>query len=319
MGKSEDGKKCYNPYRQFVGAFIPTWLLSRKELSFGAKVVFGILTKAAGANGEAFIGREKIASDLSITSRTVQKYLNELYAHELILAHARSHSGGDGTGGTNKYIFLDHPWISWKDKETVHFRVVNGGSRGVVKDRSGGDGKDWVYPQVVNGRSRGDRKDWVSENPNLPKGSEHPFTGVVNARSLHIKDILKDILKESPKRENQIVDNFYFFEAAGLDAGAETRSFERLIISYPKNPHLLNIHALRHAWAKRRKEGHLATLIIDRASGYHQCCAFKNLIGERGVMGINRFLGEEKHFLNDWHDEERQLRKEHEDGFGVKS
>jgi len=308
MGKEIGTKKFYNPYRQFIGAFIPDWLLSRKELSFGAKLVFGILTKSAGVNGECYIGREKIANNLSVTPRTIQKYLNELYHYELILAESRSQSGAEGTGGTNKYKFLDHAWISWKNKELVHFEVVNDHSLGVVNERSGGVVKNWVYPQVVNERSLGVVKNWVKEIPNLPKGSERPFTGVVNDRSLHIKEILKETLKESTKRENQIVDNFYFFEAADLDAAEETRAFELFITSYPKNPHLMNLHQLRHNWVKRRKEDHTSKKMIEGAKWFRECCRSKNLIGERSVMGINRFISEEKHFLNDWKAEYEELR-----------
>ena len=127
--------------------------------------------------------------------------------------------------------------------------------------------------------------------------------------TLHIKEILKDILKENPKRENQIVDNFYFFEAAGLNAAEETKAFELFITSYPKNPHLMNLHQLRHSWVKRRKENHTSKKLIGGAKWFRECCRIKNLIGERYVMGINRFIGEEKNFLNDWEAEYNELRR----------
>lgn len=294
MGK-RDKKYCYNPYRQFQGVFIPDWLLERKELSPSAKIVFGLLTKAAGCNGECFIGREKIAAKLNVTTRSAQKYLNELYDCELILPIVRS-------GVTNKYKFLDHPWINWKNKQDVKFEVVN--------DRSGGDVKVWgSYPQPVNDRSGGVVNDRATKNPNLHIPSERSFRGVVNDRSHHIKEVLKEVLKESPKRENQIVDNFYFFEAANLDGAEETKAFEKFLTTYPKNPHLMNLHQLRNNWAKRRQDGYTAKKMIEGAHWYRECCRAKNLIGERAIMGINRFLGEERHFSNDWKIEFEEMRR----------
>jgi hypothetical protein len=296
--KSSPKKSSYNPYGKFTGVLIPNWLKIRKEISWGAKFTFAELANFAGVNGNVFASREKLAEKLGVSIRSAQNYLNELYKNNLVMPAIRA-------GSTNNYRFLDHPWIHWKKKEDVFFEDVQ-------------DPALWEgYPQPVQDPAGGGVQDSTGKNTNLHTPCAETCTSPVQDPAPVILK-LKLKLNQPLIRENQIVDNFYFFGAADLDPEAETLAFEEFITSYPKNPHLMNLHALRHNWVKRRKEGHLTKLILERTKGYENCCNIKNITGERGVMSINRFLGEEKHFLNDWRDEERQLKEGKEKSFGIK-
>ena len=97
--------KHINPYRLFVGAVIPNWLLARPEVSPGAKLCYARLAQYAGRQGTAYPAQEALAAALGCSRRQVIRYLGELTRHGL-LAERRP-----GWGRANRYHFLAHPWI----------------------------------------------------------------------------------------------------------------------------------------------------------------------------------------------------------------
>lgn len=94
-----------NPYRLFVGSFMPNWLLSRPEISTNAKVVYARLAQYAGKDGEAFPLMQTLADEVGMQLKTVQRALDELKEHRLIESEQR------GFGQSNIYFFLRHPWM----------------------------------------------------------------------------------------------------------------------------------------------------------------------------------------------------------------
>jgi hypothetical protein len=97
--------KYYNPYKLFVGAFIPNWLLERPEISANAKLVFARLCQYAGQNGEVYPAQGTLCKDIGVSKRTLQRAIEELVSFKLIEAKRT------GLGQSNAYYFVAHPWL----------------------------------------------------------------------------------------------------------------------------------------------------------------------------------------------------------------
>lgn len=105
----------FNPYGKFAGVLVPLWILVRIELSFPAKIMYGLLMKHAGKDGRCFPGEAKLAKEMGIVcggkypeenaTRSVRRYLTELVAHGLI------ETKQPGLHQTNRYFFLIHEWM----------------------------------------------------------------------------------------------------------------------------------------------------------------------------------------------------------------
>lgn len=105
-------KQFINPYRLFVGSFIPNWLLQRVEVSQGAKLAYARLCQYAGEKGVAFPKRETIAAEIGVSQSQFDRYVKELVELELIETDQL------GMGHANRYRFLNHPWIQGRRRET---------------------------------------------------------------------------------------------------------------------------------------------------------------------------------------------------------
>lgn len=92
--------EVFNPYKLFVGVYIPNAMLRHKGLSHGAKITWGRLAQYAGENGQAWPSYETLAAELGIKRRQVITYVNELKEHNFIKTIP--------TGKSNKFIFLWH-------------------------------------------------------------------------------------------------------------------------------------------------------------------------------------------------------------------
>jgi len=101
-----------NPYKLFTGAFIPNWLLERKEVSPSAKLCYARLCQYAGRGGECYPKQKTLAEELGVSRRQVIRYLEELKALNLIATEQL------GSQSSNKYIFLWHPWMSVTNMST---------------------------------------------------------------------------------------------------------------------------------------------------------------------------------------------------------
>lgn len=107
----------YNPYKIFVGIFIPNLVLQDQKLSLGAKVIFGVLCQFAGKEGLCYPRQETIANRLGVSKRQVINYLNELKKEKYIKATRQ------GQGKTNVYSFL---WKkTWTDPALLEVKDLS--------------------------------------------------------------------------------------------------------------------------------------------------------------------------------------------------
>lgn len=97
--------KRINPYKLFVGCFVPNWLMVRKEISHGGKLCYARLAQYAGKHGVAHPSQPALAAQLCVSARQVRSYISELTKYKLI------ESQQEGYQGTNTYYFLWHEWM----------------------------------------------------------------------------------------------------------------------------------------------------------------------------------------------------------------
>lgn len=94
-----------NLWRMFVGSMIPNWLQCRREINQGAKLAYARLAQHAGKDGECFPKQVTLAAELGVSERTANEYVRTLVKFRLIEKER------PGLGRSNRYYFLDHPWI----------------------------------------------------------------------------------------------------------------------------------------------------------------------------------------------------------------
>ena len=99
-----------NPWKMWVGSFIPNWLMARHELSQGAKLCYARLCQYAGRNAETWPKQETLAEELGCSDREVRRCLDELVVANLIAVERR------GLGKPNLYHFLKHAWFAAPDR-----------------------------------------------------------------------------------------------------------------------------------------------------------------------------------------------------------
>ena len=76
---------------------VPNFLLTKNDISVGAKLAYAMLLKYAWNNDACFPGQVKLAEDMGATDRSVRTYLKELETAELLEITQR------GLGKTNLY------------------------------------------------------------------------------------------------------------------------------------------------------------------------------------------------------------------------
>lgn len=148
--------KPFNPYKQFVGSFIPNWLLCRTEVSPGAKLCYGRLMQHAGKNGECFPRQSIVGEELGVSRRQIIRYLEELEKFKLVKAVQ------SGLRKPNQYLFLWHKWIT-ENGEIPDVTDMSLPDRSEVTDMSLPDATDMSLPTNVL------LKESVEENPS-PNG-----------------------------------------------------------------------------------------------------------------------------------------------------
>src|SRR3984957_19859023 len=76
---------------------VPNFILTKKDISVGAKLAYAMLLKYAWDNDACFPGQVRLAEDMGAAERSVRTYLKELEAVELLEIKQR------GLGKTNLY------------------------------------------------------------------------------------------------------------------------------------------------------------------------------------------------------------------------
>lgn len=98
--------KRINPYKRFLAAHVPNWLLERTEISAGAKLCYARLMQHAGKDNECWPAERSLAVELGTNLRQIQRYVAELKKSELIETEDR------GIGHSQEYYFWEHEWMS---------------------------------------------------------------------------------------------------------------------------------------------------------------------------------------------------------------
>ncbi len=80
---------------------VPNFILTKKDISVGAKLAYAMLLKYAWGDDACFPGQAKLAEDMGSGERSVRRYLEELEKTALLQIVQR------GLGKTNLYrLFL---------------------------------------------------------------------------------------------------------------------------------------------------------------------------------------------------------------------
>ncbi len=124
--------QVFNPYRMFVGAFIPNDILRNPKLTFGAKVIYARLCQYSGEKGECFPAIETLSAEVGIQKRQCLRYIEELEKMKLIRIDRPT--GKDKLfHKTNRYCFI---WNEIFDQNDTSESVVSDTSGNVVSDTS---------------------------------------------------------------------------------------------------------------------------------------------------------------------------------------
>lgn len=102
--------EVYNPWRVFVGVFIPNAIVRSIELSSTSKLVFGRLCQYAGENGQSYPAYSTIGHEVGIARRQAIRAVKELERFGLIRAVGRHRA--DGGISSNIYVFLWHELLN---------------------------------------------------------------------------------------------------------------------------------------------------------------------------------------------------------------
>ncbi len=95
----------FNPYRMFVGLFIPEGLARYSRLSGGAKLAWGRLARYAGMDGRCHPTIKTLGKEIGVGARQAQKYVSDLERNQLIQRVSRFSGRGQTS---NAFEFLWH-------------------------------------------------------------------------------------------------------------------------------------------------------------------------------------------------------------------
>ena len=93
-----------NPYKLFIGSFVPNWLSRRTEVSSTDKLVYAKLCQYAGKDGKCYPSQERLSEDLGFSARHVRNSIGNLIRLKLIVVVRNNFNYN------NAYRFLKHEW-----------------------------------------------------------------------------------------------------------------------------------------------------------------------------------------------------------------
>jgi hypothetical protein len=100
-------KANFNVYHFFAGAFVPFWLLSRQEISPGAKLTYAALAQQANSRGAVQLHFRVQAASLGEDEGQLSRHLMELEEVGLIQV-----SRGNVSQEDIRVFFPPHPWMT---------------------------------------------------------------------------------------------------------------------------------------------------------------------------------------------------------------
>ena len=80
----------FSPYQQFSGLFLPSFLVTRREISSDAKLLYAHMAQMMGDNKELFVKLEFFSSELGISYSVLKSAYEELERYKLIKTTADS-------------------------------------------------------------------------------------------------------------------------------------------------------------------------------------------------------------------------------------
>lgn len=103
----------FNPFRVFVGSFIPNALLRHTKISSSAKLVWARLAQYAGDDGMAHPRQTTLAYEAGLGERTVRMCLAELVREGFLrVVKPQVNNRISGSIRNDSYEFLFHPCFS---------------------------------------------------------------------------------------------------------------------------------------------------------------------------------------------------------------
>jgi len=122
-------EKLFNPYKQFLGSFIPNCLMEYEGLTATAKLCWARLAQYAGKDGRCYPMQETIAKEIGISTVQVKRILKELETKGFI--YIKKPTGQDRLLHKNNiYFFIKHEVFD------ISGSIVDDTSVGIVDDTS---------------------------------------------------------------------------------------------------------------------------------------------------------------------------------------
>jgi len=122
--------QVFNPYRLFVGSFIPNCLMRYQGISSSSKLIWARLAQYAGDGGIAYPRQVTLAAEVGISDRAVRMCLTELVEKGFLRVN-KPGSGDRINGGSDRYEFLFHPCFNGsgdhRKKVPVPLELSSGG------------------------------------------------------------------------------------------------------------------------------------------------------------------------------------------------
>ncbi len=105
----------FNPYKAFIGLFIPEALAGSRIVTPAAKIVYGHLTRRAGDAGMCFPSTSDIALHVGCSERHCVRLIRELEAAKLVRKTTRRHPSGRTT--SHSFEFLWHAIFDGQEEQ----------------------------------------------------------------------------------------------------------------------------------------------------------------------------------------------------------
>lgn len=165
----------------FIGSMIPNWLQCRREVGQGAKLAYARLAQHAGKDGECFPKQATLAAELGVSERTANEYVRQLVKFRLIETER------PGLGLSNRYFFLDHPWMREGQPETPS-RSCQEPQEPSAPDRQDSSGQERQETSVPNSKENQEQENQNKrEHPHSPpKGDCLKGTGFTSVQEEEI-------------------------------------------------------------------------------------------------------------------------------------
>lgn len=110
--------QLYNPWKMFVGSFVPNALMRCPDISSTAKLVFARLCQYAGQRGEAFPTQETLAAEVGVSEDRVYRILKDLEEFGLVKVIAPT-GQAKLLHQSNRYVFPWHQIFDDTDPEPL--------------------------------------------------------------------------------------------------------------------------------------------------------------------------------------------------------